>query len=94
MNTTYDFETVLTITGPTSQYEMAKLARLHFVPTKGLDITLFPHGPTLKAESVRYNLEMTSGSIYMEHLDCSGSDEGEFEAMEQAFQEAGWVQIS
>ncbi len=89
-----DFETIFTVTGPRAQYEIARLLKLEFIPTIGMELTLFPHGPTLTVEHVRMNVTTASGSIQLSHHDCGDMTKALFAKEEKELEAEGWHSIN
>jgi hypothetical protein len=92
----YEFEVNVPIkrtNDRTTMTTMSKVVKLPFVPTKGLDIIIYPQGPNLMVEEVRYNLEMASGSIYLEEIDFHFIGDVESAQLTKKFKEAGWNEI-
>jgi hypothetical protein len=86
----FEFEAIFTITGPSVQYEIRALINLPYVPVQGMDLTLFPFGPTLAVEHVRMNVTSPSGSLKLSHHDCGDLSEMQFAQEEKKLENAGW----
>jgi hypothetical protein len=89
----FEFETIFTITGPEAQYEMSGLVRLEFVPAIGMELTLFPKGPTLTVEHVRMNVTSASGTILLSLHDCRNFSQARFTQEEEGLGNARWNQL-
>jgi ribosomal protein L32 len=86
----FELEAIFTITGPRSQYEMGSILFLPYVPQQGMELTLFPQGPTLTVEQVRMNVSGSSGSIRLSHHYCFELGETHFAQEEKRLEHAGW----